>query len=324
MPRPVVVVGFPGAQSLDIIGPAEVFAIAARLRPESYTVELVAARPGPLVLSNGIALHVARGLSAVRGPVDTLVMAGGLGVRPALTDPLLVRGFRALARRARRVTSVCTGAFVLAELGLLDGRRAVTHWSACERLAARYPRVRVERDPIFVRDGSVWTSAGVTAGMDLALALVEDDLGRAVALEIARWLVVYLKRPGGQAQFSVPLAAQRAERVPIAEVQAWAAEHAGDDLSVEALARRAAMSPRNFARVFHREVGQPPARWVESLRIESARRLIEEASSRGLAEIAAACGFGTASTLHRRFKIAVGVTPGDYRRRFTRSEREAA
>jgi len=320
MPRSVVVVGFPDAQSLDIIGPTEVFSAASRLRPGSYTVEVCAAVPGRLPLSSGVALHVDRALADVSGKVDTLIVAGGLGVRAALGDAALLAALRSAARRARRVASVCTGAFFLAELGLLDGRRAVTHWASCERLAARYPDVRVERDPIFVRDGKVWTSAGVTAGMDLALALVEDDHDRALALEIARWLVVYLKRPGGQAQFSAPLAAQRAERAPVAELQSWATEHPAEDLSVTALARRAGMSPRNFARVFRREVGRSPARWAEAVRLEAARRLLE-GSARGLADIAAACGFGAVETLHRRFKLAVGVTPAEYRRRFAHTDR---
>jgi len=324
MTRSVVLVGFPQAQSLDLVGPSEVFSGAAELRPGAYTVELTAGVAGRLPLSSGLALHVERRLDQIDGKIDTLIVGGGGGVKAALADAKLLAAIAAAARRARRIASVCTGAFLLAEIGLLDGRRAVTHWSACARLAALHPRVHVEKDPIFIRDGKVWTSAGVTAGIDLALALVEDDHGREVALELARWLVVYLKRPGGQAQFSAPLEGQRVERAQLADAQAWAREHLDADLSVAALAGRAGMSPRNFARVFHREVGRSPARWVEALRLEAARLFIE-GSERGLAEIAAACGFRSVETLHRRFKVTVGVTPGDYRRRFAPiHEREVA
>src|SRR5262249_42589432 len=201
------------------------FSAADKLRPGTYTVELCAAAPGRLPLSSGIALHVDRALRDVRGKIDTLIVSGGLGVRAALGDAALLDALRSAAGRPRRVASVGPGAFLPAAPGLPGGRRAATHWASCDRLAARYPDVRVEKDPIFVRDGKVWTSAGVTAGMDLALALVEDDHDRALALEVARWLVVYLKRPGGQAQFSAPLAAQRAERAPVADLQVWATEH---------------------------------------------------------------------------------------------------
>jgi transcriptional regulator GlxA family with amidase domain len=211
---------------------------------------------------------------------------------------------------------VCSGAFLLAEAGLLDGRRATTHWSVCHTLADRYPAVTVEAEPIYVRDGDVWTSAGVTAGMDLALALVEEDHGRDVALEIARRFVLFLRRPGTQAQFSAQLAAQWAERDVLREIQSHVAEHPDDDLSVEALAARAGMSVRNFARSFRAEVGTTPARYVEGVRIEAARRRLEE-SDEGVESVAASCGFGTAETMRRSFIRALRVPPAEYRRRFS-------
>jgi transcriptional regulator GlxA family with amidase domain len=210
---------------------------------------------------------------------------------------------------------VCTGAFLLAKAGLLDGRRATTHWASCAELARRYPDTRVEPDPIFVRDGNVFTSAGVTAGMDLTLALVEDDLGREVALEAARWLVVFLKRPGGQAQFSAQLAAQTADRAPLRELQAWIPDHLDEDLSVAALARRACMSDRNFARAFRRETGMTPAAYVEAARVERARIALESGDL-AVEEVARQAGFGTVETMRRAFRRRVGVSPINYRARF--------
>jgi transcriptional regulator GlxA family with amidase domain len=216
---------------------------------------------------------------------------------------------------------VCTGAFILGASGLLDGRRAVTHWASCDRLAERYPKATVDPGPIFVRDGDVWTSAGVTAGMDLALAMTEEDHGPDVSRAIARQLVMFVQRPGGQTQFSAQLAAQRPERAPLREVLDWIADHPDGDLSVSALAARAAMSERNFARVFRAETGRTPAAYVESARVEAARRLLETTATT-LDSVARTCGFGTAETLHRSFKRTVQVTPGEYRRRF--SSRDAA
>jgi transcriptional regulator GlxA family with amidase domain len=213
------------------------------------------------------------------------------------------------------VASVCSGAFLLAEAGVLAGRRATTHWESCDALARRHPDVEVDPDPIFVRDGNVLTSAGVTAGMDLALALVEDDHGPERALAVARQLVMYVRRPGGQSQFSAALRAQRAERRPLRELQAWVADHLDADLSVEALARRAAMSPRNFARAFAAEAGVTPARYVEEVRVEAARRLLE-GTGRPVDGIAAACGFGSAETMRRAFLRTVHVPPSEYRKRF--------
>jgi len=245
-------------------------------------------------------------------------VVGGEGARDAATDAAFVADVRRLASRSRRVTSVCTGAFLLGATGLLDGRRATTHWSRCDELAREYPNVTVDADPIFVRDGNVWTSAGVTAGMDLALALVEEDLGREVALAVSRWLVVFVQRSGGQSQFSSQLAAQLAERRPLRDLQSFMAEHPAEDLSVPALAARVAMSPRHFARTFREEVGVTPAQYVEDVRVEVARRLLET-SDRAIDDIAREAGFGTVETMQRAFRRTVHTTPREYRRHFTRA-----
>jgi transcriptional regulator GlxA family with amidase domain len=316
--RRVVIVAFEGVEPLDVVGPAEVFFTAARLRPPSYAVEVVAPTAKPLRASS-VSLAPDRAIASCRGPIDTLVCAGGTGVREAARNEALIRWLRAAAERSRRVASVCTGAFLLARAGLLDGRRATTHWSACAALAKRYPEIRVEPDPIFVEDGGVYTSAGVTAGMDLALALVDEDLGRDVALEVARWLVLFLRRPGGQSQFSAQLAAQAAVREPLQELQAWIPDNLNSDLSVPALARRASMSERNFARAFRREVGMTPAAYVETSRVESARIALES-SGDPIDLIARRTGFGTVETMRRAFRRRLGVSPGDYRNRFNAQE----
>lgn len=314
--RRVVIAVFPRVQTLDVFGPAEVFATATQLsRQGGYTTEVVASEPGPTPTSS-VALHPDRTLDQCRGPIDTLLVAGGRGVEDAVRDERLVGWLSAAAKRSKRVTSVCTGAFLLARAGLLDGRRATTHWASCGALARRHPEVEVESDPIFVRDGNVITSAGVTAGMDLALSLVEEDLGREVALETARWLVLFLKRPGGQAQFSAQLAAQTADREPLRELQGWLPDHLGEDLSVPALARRACMSERNFARAFRDETGITPAAYVEVARVESARMALETGDL-PIETIARQAGFGTVETMRRAFRRRVGVSPNSYRGRFS-------
>jgi transcriptional regulator GlxA family with amidase domain len=318
--RRVVMLAYEDADLLDVAGPVEVFAVAAqwlrhRGSAPGYAVEVVASRPGALRTGAGLRLLPHRALREVRGPIDTLLVAGGIGTPAALADARLVAWLRATARRVRRIASICSGAFLLAEAGLLDGRRATTHWSVGRLMAERYPRVRVETDPIFVRDGRVWTSAGVTAGIDLSLALVEEDCGREAALAVARQLVVFLQRPGGQSQFSAQLRAQAARREPLREVQSWVADAPAGDLSVAALARRAAMSPRHFARVFAREVGTTPARYVERARVEAARRSLES-TARGVEEVAAECGFGSAEIMRRAFQRTVRVSPAAYRSRF--------
>jgi transcriptional regulator GlxA family with amidase domain len=314
--RRIVILTYEGGQSLDVTGPLEVFAATRRFGAATHcSVEVVAPRAGTVRMASGLGLVADAALADVRGTIDTFVVAGGEtdGVAAVLRDDVMLHHVRRLAARSRRVASVCSGAFVLAAAGLLDGRRATTHWSACDQLARGFPQVTVERDPIFVRDGNVITSAGVTAGIDLALALVEEDAGRATAMEIARRLVVFLKRPGGQAQFSAALEAQAADRDELTETLAWIADHLDDDLSVPALAARAAMSPRHFARVFRSGVGTTPARHVERARLEAARRRLEE-SDAGVEAIARECGFGTAETMRRAFLRALQVAPTDYRR----------
>jgi transcriptional regulator GlxA family with amidase domain len=314
--RRIVMVVFPEVQALDVTGPTEVFSLADRAASGgAYEIEVVAGGAEPLRTSSGLQLVPDHGLEDCRGAIDTLVVAGGLGVRDAAREQRLIRWLRMAARRSRRVASVCTGAFLLARAGLLDGRRATTHWASCAALKRNYPTVEVDPDPIFVRDGNVYTSAGVTAGIDLALALVEEDLGRAAALDVARSLVLFIRRPGGQAQFSAGLAGQSASQPGIRDVQSWIADHLEADLSVPALAERSFMSQRNFARVFSREVGMTPAAYVEAIRVERARTLLETTEIQ-IEEIARRCGFGTVETIRRAFARRLRVSPSDYRSRF--------
>jgi transcriptional regulator GlxA family with amidase domain len=322
-PRRIVILAYPGVQPLDVVGPAEVFSAADGVLASergglgrAYEIEVVAQSTEPIATrSGGYGIAPLKATAQVRGPIDTLMIAGGWGVYDAVEDARLVRWVRSASRRSRRVTSVCSGSFLLAEAGLLEGKRATTHWSSCAELARRHPEVEVDPNPIFVHDGDVWTSAGVTSGMDLALALVEEDLGREVALEVARWLVLFLQRPGGQAQFSSHLQSQLAERMPLRELQGWIADNLDGDLRVEALAERAAMSPRNFARAFRREIGMTPAAYVTELRVESARQRLE-GGSEPIEAVAASCGFGTSETMRRAFARRIGVAPADYRNRF--------
>ncbi len=311
-----MVVVFPGLQTLDLAGPHEVFATANRFtgRP-AYDLTVAAVRAGPVAGSSGLGVVADTALADVDGPIDTLMVVGGDGTYTAVTDDTLIAHVRRLAALADRVTSVCSGAFVLAQAGLLDGRRATTHWSVCDLLASTFPAVTVEPDPIYVRDGHVYTSAGVTSGMDLALALVEDDLGRDIALQVARQLVLFLRRPANQSQFSAPLAAQMAERDGLRDAQRHVVEHPDQDCSVAALARVAAMSERHFARCFTEEVGVTPARYVEQVRVETARRLLEDTDG-GVETVAAAAGFGTSETMRRTFVRVLRTSPSEYRSRF--------
>ncbi len=329
--RRIVMLAYPDAQMLDVTGPLEIFAATSRrleaggreaagrasTRP-AYTTEIVAPEAGPVRMSSGIEIVAARSIHALRGPIDTLMLAGGQGSRREAKNADLIAWLRRIAPRPRRLASVCTGALLLAEAGLLDGRRATTHWAYCDALASEYPAIDFDPDPIFVRAGRIYTSAGVTSGIDLALALVEEDHGRAVALEVARWMVVFLKRPGGQSQFSAQLVTGLPERDPLRAVQAFIVEHPELDHSVEALARRAAMSPRHFARVFHAEVGTTPARFVERARVDAARRALEDSDS-GVIGVAEACGFGSAETMRRAFLRILRVAPAEYRGRFRSS-----
>ncbi|WP_328907020.1 GlxA family transcriptional regulator [Streptomyces sp. NBC_00234] len=310
--RSVLVVLFDGVQSLDVSGPMEVFAGASRFPEVSYELHTASLDGAPVRSSSGLTL-VPDGALADARPPHTLLVPGGEGTRAP--RPALVDWLRDRAPHAERLVSVCTGALLLAEAGLLDGHRVTTHWASCEHLARTYPAVEVDPDPIFVRDGRLATSAGVTAGIDLALALVEEDHGREVALTVARHLVVFLRRPGNQAQFSAQLTAQTARREPLQDVQHWITEHPGDDLSVEALAVRAGLSPRHFARVFQTETGMTPGRYVDRVRLEQARRLLEDTAD-GVARIARASGYGTPEAMRRAFVKALGTAPAEYRRRF--------
>lgn len=318
MTRTIHVLAFNNAQVLDVTGPLQVFATTndlARQRgqPLPYAVSVVAAQAEPVMTSAGLAL-VAEPLPAADTPCDTLVIAGGWGVYGAAEDAALVDWVTQKARHTRRMTSVCTGAFLLAASGLLDGCRVATHWTRCEELARKFPSLTVEANPIFIQQGSVWTSAGVTAGIDLCLALVEEDLGRAVALEAARHLVVFLKRPGGQAQYSVALSLQKGDG-RFADLHAWMAENLTLDLNIPTLAAQAGMSERSFVRHYRAETGQTPARAVELIRVETARRQLAD-STASIKRIAVQCGFGCEETLRRSFLRALEVTPQAYRERF--------
>ena len=322
----VVIVGFPGMQSLDAVGPFEVFSSAtqvvqggahgARGAGGGYRVSLVSSAGGAVTCESGLGVATAA-LPAPTGeqPIDTLVLAGGWGVFEARHDPVLMSWIAAVAPRCRRVATVCTGTFLAAQAGLLDGRRVTTHWARAERLQQEFPSLIVDPDPIYVRDGAIWTSAGVTAGIDLSLALVEQDHGTSVAQTVARWLVMFLHRPGGQTQFAAPVWAPRAERSTMRAVQALVEAAPGGDHRVPVLAAAAAMSERHFSRVFTEEVGDSPGRYVERVRLEAARRELETTGDT-LDLIAARCGFGTAETLRRSFQRRIGVAPDAYRRRF--------
>ncbi|WP_306232790.1 GlxA family transcriptional regulator [Agrococcus beijingensis] len=311
----IVIVAFPSAQILDVTGPLEVFSTASRMLPEPrYRTEVVSAHGGPVLSTSGLEFG-STPIADVRGEIDTLVVSGGRDMDAAIADEHLVHHVRLLGERARRITSVCSGAFLLAATGLLDGRRATTHWAECAMLARDFPRVAVETDAIYVRDGNLWTSAGVTAGIDLALALVSEDRGRRAAAAVARQLVVYLRRSGGQRQFSAALAAQSEEHEPVREVLEWLTANLAADLSIPALAMRANLSERQFSRVFKAAVGVTPAEQVEALRIDAACGLLET-TSRTTEQIAAACGFGVPETMHRAFRRRLRTTPGQHRQHF--------
>ncbi|OBF17465.1 transcriptional regulator [Mycobacterium kubicae] len=315
MARNVLIAGFPAVQPLDVVGPYEVFTAAALLTSGGYDVKLASIDGQPVTTPTGLAF-VSAPLPDPGEPVDTLVLPGGGGVDTARCDPEFMAWVKAASSSARRVVTVCTGAFLAAEAGLLDGCRATTHWAFADRLARQFPAVHVDCDPIFVRSSqTVWTAAGVTAGIDLALALVEDDHGTEVAQTVARWLVLYLRRPGGQTQFAAPVWMPRAKRNSIREVQEMIEAQPSGAHSIEELAQRAAMSPRHFTRVFTDEVGEAPGQYVERVRTEAARRQLEETDDTVVA-IAARCGFGTAETMRRNFIRRVGIPPDQYRKAF--------
>lgn len=307
---------FGGVEALDITGPWEVLHTAALIAGEVPDLICLTADGRDVRSSSGLSFRSDGAIDSIAlDSIDTLIVPGGVGVHEALGNRDFVDAIGRAAGSARRTAGVCTGAFLLAEAGLLDGRRVTTHWASCARLAERYPAVTVDPDPIFIRDGDVHTSAGVTSGMDLALALVEEDLGSAVALRTAQMLVVYARRPGGQTQFSIQLSREVANREPLRELQVWIGEHLDEDLSVGNLAGRVHLSERQFARVFRRELGTTPGDYVEQLRIERARSILE-AGATSLEEVAAAAGFAGAEVMRRAFQRRLRTSPSDYRMRF--------
>jgi transcriptional regulator GlxA family with amidase domain len=316
--RKVEVLAFPNVQLLDVAGPFQVLAMANDLashagRPAPYALRVVSAVPGPIASSSGLTF-LAEPLPSPDEPLDTLIVAGGVGVHTACEDGTLVDWVRRRAHHVRRAASVCSGAFLLAAAGLLDGRRATTHWTRCARLAADYPSVRVEQDPIYINDGKIWTSAGVTAGIDMALALVQADLGRATATAAAQHLVVFAKRPGGQAQFSAGLALAGSDD-SFDHLHDWMKQNLRANLAVPALAEQAGMSERSFLRHYRQVVGVTPARAVERVRVEAARQALGE-TSLPLKRIARDCGFGSEETMRRSFLRVLAVPPHAYRERF--------
>jgi transcriptional regulator GlxA family with amidase domain len=319
--RRVAILAVPPVRELDLVGIVDVFASANRIVPKDngYQIEVVTLdERGQTEGMQGLQFIGGKHYTALQGEIDTFLVPGGTGIETGSPDASLLNWLRKQASRSRRFGSICTGAFLLAQAGLLDGKRATTHWAFGKELATRFPKVQVESNPIWIQDGNIYTSAGVTSGMDLCLALVEEDHGSKVALEVARMLVVFLRRPGNQAQFSVSLAAQAAERKPLQDLQVWIAENLKADLSVPELSARVAMSPRNFQRVFTKEIGMSPAHYIEVLRIEAAQQKLTR-TTQSLDEIADLCGFASADVMSRCFNRQLETTPGEYRARFRSS-----
>lgn len=315
-PRRIAIVLFDGVDILDVTGPASVFAAASERDPRAaYPMTLCATAAGPVRSDSGLALHADSTLSRAPADIHTLLVPGGRGLEAAMADPALLAAIRRLAGRARRVVSICNGAFLLAATGLLDGRLATTHWRHAEALARRFPDVRVEPDAIFLNDGKVWTSAGVTAGLDLALALVEADHGATLALDVARALVFYLKRPGGQSQFSLPLQAQSSTHTVLDRVRQAVLDRPGRAWSVDALADHVHVSARHLRRLFGEELGMSPRDFIQGARLELAQRLLSDSDAQ-IGEVAVRCGYGSAAAFSRRFEAKLGITPGAYRARF--------
>jgi transcriptional regulator GlxA family with amidase domain len=319
--RRVLMIAYPGAHNLDVVGPLEILATTGYFAADDarpYDIAVVAENAGTVIASSGLAITATLSFEDVLADdrdIDTLMIAGGHGSSAAMKHPPLVAFLRAAAPRARRVASICTGALLLAEAGLLDGRRASTHWFWCPKLETDYPHVEVDRDAIYVRDGNIWTSAGVTSGMDLALALIEDDLGHDMALQVARFSVMYMMRPGGQTQFSAHLVAQRAEDPAINATLEFILANPDDPLTVTALAARAGLSERTFARRFKDETGVTPAAYVETARVQAARVALET-SAKGVEQIAITTGFQSAERMRRAFQRHLGVSASEYRDRF--------
>ncbi len=322
--RRIAILALDRCQSLDVIGPLEVFHGATQAlrrsgaRDPGYAAFVVGASRASVRTESGLRLApdetIARICTKGATPLDTFIVAGGPGIEEAIAKPATLAAVRRCAGIARRTASVCTGALLLAAAGLLDGRRATTHWAFCDTLAQHFPHVVVDRESIFVRDDPMWTAAGVVAGIDLALAMVAEDFGHELASEVARWLVVFIRRAGGQPQLSAQLSAQAAERPDIRDLLSWINEHIEIDLSLSTLAHRSAMSIRNFARVFQEETGTTPAKYVERVRIEAARRLLES-SKKSVEQVALSTGFASPEALRRSFSRRIGMSPSDYRTR---------
>ncbi|MFK0165551.1 GlxA family transcriptional regulator [Rhizobium sp. NPDC090279] len=320
--KTIVMVALPGVQLLDVSGPLDVFSEAnAQAGRNVYRLSIAASEPGPIRSSSGARLLSNWNIEEDLGePIDTLLIAGCPNAADAPTDRRMVAWLRYRVPAIRRYGSVCSGAFFLARAGLLDGRRITTHWAVADRLAEQFPLVTVEEDAIHVSDGPVRTAAGVTAGLDLALALVEEDLGHDIAIRVASQLVMFFKRPGGQLQFSRKGEAMPAGRAALQEIQRWIASNPALDHSVTSLAKRMDLSPRHFARLFRNEIGITPATWVEEARVNAARRLLEQGNE-APKQVAVHCGFADANTFRRAFARHVGVTPAEYRKRFASIKR---
>ncbi len=323
--RTIGIVAFPGVEVLDITGPLEVFAFANFCLQEQglskkpvYLFEVIAEKSGPVTTMSGLQIVAQKQYSEISKRIDTLVIPGGADLESLLNDTVLIDWIRHMAPRVRRLASICSGAFFLAESGLLDNRHATTHWQYCARLARDYPAVTVEPNKIFVRDDFISTSGGITSGIDLALAMVEEDWGDELALLVARYLVVYLKRPGGQSQFSTYLTNEATDRNDLRGLQAWIMEHPTEDLRINVLAERMSMSPRNFARIFLAETSVTPAKFVEMVRIDAARHYLIN-SSLPIKSVTEKSGFRDAETMRRAFIRKLGVNPQNYRARFARS-----
>ncbi len=313
---------YEGAQTLDVTGPLEVFGTANELmaylkpdQPAPYSLEVLAENAGPVGMSSGLTIMADRSFKRYSAELHTLLVCGGGGVSKALENDSLIRFVSRCVEKCPRVASICTGAFVLAKTGALDGKRATTHWRYVEGLQEDFPKVDVDADAIFVKDGSIYTSAGVTAGIDLALELVRRDLGKSVSLSVARELVVFLSRPGGQAQFSRYLESQSLSDGDFTELVDWLGQNLEKDISVELMAERCGMSPRNFARVFRQKMDTTPAKYLESLRLEKARLMMDQQGV-ALKTVIDRCGFFSHERFRRSFKRSFHVNPQDYQKHF--------
>ena len=320
--RKIVILATPAAQSLEVAGPMEVFGTAnfklretGRERSTPYAVELASTDSNLRITStmSGLQLMASAPWNRLTGDIDTLLVVGGVNIWTGDSSPRLLRWLRYQSGKVRRLGSVCTGAFVLAEAGLLDGRKATTHWCFTEKLKEDYPKITVDPNPIFVRDGKIITAAGVTSGIDLCLSLVEEDLGMDIALRVARALVLFVRRSGGENQFSTALSFSSSSRIPLRELPIWIVENLDKPLGLDQLASRLGMSVRNFSRTFARELGSTPAKFISKLRVETAKRLLED-SGKGSEQIASECGFGSVDSMRRAFRKHTGRLPTGFRR----------